>query len=355
MERQKEIQNILEPLLCPAFLVKDETVIQANRQALDRQIQVGDSIKSLISIGLQEYTSLESGRLCLTITANKVKFNATVVKTDAFDIFYLEPEFDTPELKAFSLAAQHLREPLATALNCTDQLLPTNQKLPSELAEQVAKINRSLYQMHRTLCNMSDVAQYHKLYLNADLRNISTFVDEIVAKAAELASASGLRLEFKGLSQPVWGHIDCEKLERSIYNLISNAIKFSPKDSIITTALYQKDDRIYFSVENDTVSKVIDLYPDIYTRYMREPRLDTEGNGIGIGLTIVRTTAIAHGGTLLLQKIADNRIRFTISLAVKQGQGNILRSPIKLPFDYTGGYDHALVELSDSLSCDLYK
>ena len=93
---------------------------------------------------------------------------------------------------------------------------------------------------------------------------------------------------------------------------------------------------------------------NLFSRYQREPSLEDSRWGIGLGLSIVRNTAIAHNGTLLLESTPTGQ-KFTITLAIEQSRDDIVRSPVLLPVDYTGGYDKALVELSEILPADLYK
>ena len=59
------------------------------------------------------------------------------------------------------------------------------------------------------------------------------------------------------------------------------------------------------------------------------------------------------GGTVLIDQPNGTGTRITMTLAIRQNKETILRSPV-LQVDYTGGFDHALVELSDCLSSELY-
>ena len=68
---------------------------------------------------------------------------------------------------------------------------------------------------------------------------------------------------------------------------------------------------------------------------------------------MVRIAAANHGGTVLVHG-NDAGTRITMTLAIRPEPATRLRSPLMVP-DYSGGWDHALVELADSLGSENYK
>ena len=77
-------------------------------------------------------------------------------------------------------------------------------------------------------------------------------------------------------------------------------------------------------------------------------------NGIGLGLSIVRSCAYTHGGTVLTDLSDSNVFKITMSLNIRCVSDRTLRTPVQLPYDYAGSRDHTLLELSDVLSPDSY-
>ena len=78
-----------------------------------------------------------------------------------------------------------------------------------------------------------------------------------------------------------------------------------------------------------------------------------QSGGSGLGLAIVRAAAANHGGTLLISTGNETGMKVTLTVALRQDTGTTLRSPLLCP-DYTGGWDHGLVELSDCLDPKYY-
>ena len=145
---------------------------------------------------------------------------------------------------------------------------------------------------------------------------------------------------------------DTQKLERMVFNILSNAIKFTPAGGNITAKLTRRGTRMYLSV-CDTGSGIAEnLRSSMFTRYNREPGLEDGRCGIGLGMVLIRSTAALHGGTVLVDRPDDCGTRITVSMAIRQGD-NALRSP-RLRIDYAGERDHGLIELSDVLPAELY-
>lgn len=357
MEALTLTAGLLENISRPAFLAANGIITQCNTAAVQHQFTPGTEIRSLITIGTEEYEAFSSGRLSLTLANNGVQYAAVVLVSESGQLFCLEPDIEQPELSVLALAAQHLRGPLSTAMTCTGALLP-NESL-QELAEvqlQLARINKSLHSLQRAICNMSDAGQLAKpRSTQTEYRNAAAVFDSILEKASAYAEQTGRHLNYTGSAQSVGAMIDEEKLERAVLNLISNAIKFSPSGSTLSAELRTQGKKLYFSIYSPSDSTLAKPGRDIFSQFLRAPGLEPPTHGIGLGMTVVRNVAAAHGGTLLMDHVPEKGIRFTISLESQPFKGSTVRSTLLRPGDYTGGYDHALVELADVLPPELYK
>jgi K+-sensing histidine kinase KdpD len=272
---------------------------------------------------------------------------------EAGHLFCLESDYKDPELRAFALVAQQLREPLAKAMIGTELLLPNAAvKEDAEATKHLAQVNRSLHQLLRAVCNMSDAAQYaDSLCANLQAKNATEIFDEILKKAADLAVQAGRTLLFTVPKQAVFCPVDEEKLERAILNLLSNAIKFTPKGGTINAIVQTRGNRLLFTVHDS--GEDADIF-GMFSRFLREPGIEDGRSGIGLGMSIVHSVAAAHGGTVLIERLEKAGVKITMTLSLKQPDNNIFRSPVRLPIDYAGGYDHCLLELSDILPDALF-
>lgn len=346
-----ELSDFLNKLTFPAFLVQDGQITHVNIPALQRNITTGSSVAELITFSSQEYQEFTHGKLCLTLEIDGISYQANVSIAENAHLFSLETEYDDPQLRVLALAAQQMRGPLADAFAGTEMLSETVSE-NDETKAQLAQVNRSLYRLLRMVSNMSDTA----LYNAEQMRRLETVdlvnaFDELLEKASALAEKANKKLTYTLPDKRIYSLADMQKLERAILNMLSNALRFSPADSEITAKLVEKQKRLYFTLENqlsDTFSK------EPFFRYLRQPGIELSQSGIGLGLSIIRSVAAAHKGTVLMELTDNNTVRFTMSIAVQNSKTISLHSPILLPTDYAGGKDKALLELSDVLPYQLF-
>lgn len=350
MEQITNSFEMLEHLMCPAFIVKNNEIIRTNFAAQQLQISTDTPLDNILARGKTDYCAFTQGKLCLTLATEGYSYPATVTALEDAHLFCLESELEKPEMKAYALAAQILREPLSNAMLGIDQLLATKD---SATAEQAAKINRNLHQILRAVSNMSDAAQYADTEnLQMQHQNIIRVLDEVFQRAASLTEQAGHTLVYDLPNCSVVCEIDSEKLERAVLNLISNAAKYAPQNTDIKTAIRLSDTRISLTVENELTQDSTPI-GNLFSQYLRQPGIEDARAGIGLGLSIVRNVALIHGGTVLLEQ-PENKVRITMSIPLENTDTTALRSPVSLPIQYSGGYVAELVELSDSLPYQLY-
>jgi len=351
MKQSANPVQMLQFITQPAFLVKDGVITQVNTAATNYKISVGATILDMIASGREEYESFSSGKLYLTLHAGR----AWVSVCDGVHLFCLENAFASPELRAFALAAQHLRAPLSNAVFGTEAIMQRDDLVSEGLKEQLSQINRSLYQMIRTVCNMSDVSQLGTSG-NANIQqcNARYVFSEVFEKASALAENTGHPFRFRGLKQNVECALDSQLIERAVLNMLSNALKFSPSGSEILAVLKYSENRLSLTIENKTHVGSSTSYRNAFHRFLREPGIDSSQAGIGLGMSIISQAAAIHSGTLLLNISRNGVVRVTLSIPTTIKSISAAKSPVILLDGYTGGIDNYLVELSDVLPNHLY-
>lgn len=355
MEQMNETMGMLDLMIRPGFCVKDNTIIKVNQPAQSQMIDVGTDINTLLKTGHEEYADFQDGCLYLTLMVAGRTWGASVTRMADYDVFLLEQDEDQAELKAMALAARELRDPLANVMTTADRLFPLVALNDDPLIqEQVARLNRGLYQMLRVIGNMSDANP------NSDSRkfqeetvDIRAVFSEIFAKAQARVSHSGITLSFVNLEKPIFCLADTQKLERAVLNIISNAINFTQEGGTIDCSLSLRGRKLYLTIRDNGAGVDTALRGSVYNRYQREPGIEDGRFGIGLGMVLVRSTAEYHGGTVLMDHPDGIGTRVTMTMAIRQNTNPIVRSSI-YHYDYAGERDHGLIELSDCLPHSLY-
>lgn len=352
MEKPTESIKLINMFLHPVFIVKDGIVVDINNAAKRCHLAVNTEVSALISQSLEEYNAFSGGYLSVDISIDGVAQLATVMRSDTGDVFHLYQPNMSAELRTMALISQQLRKPLTGILSASDVLRPSLADGNEETKEQLSQINRNIYQLLRKVSNLSSIdrlATYQSS--NQQICYVPGIFDDTIEKSVDFISRSNRTLQYTGLNEDIHCLADPELIERAIYNLVSNAIKFSAADSVVTARLTRNGNKLRFSIVN-RMEKDADL-TNLYARFMRQPGSDDDRYGIGLGIPLVQHIASIHNGTLLMDQPEDGVIRFTLTLPIRQNTENVVRSPI-FTFDYLGGHDHTLVELSEILSADLY-
>lgn len=354
MAQPNDTMGMLDLMVRPGFCVKGQTVVKVNQSAAALMLVPGDSVCSLLHTGHDEYAAFSGGCLYLTLKISDHIWGASVTRMDDFDVFLLEEEADQAELQAMALAATELRAPLTSVMTTADRLFPVAaQGDDPGVQETVAQLNRGLFQMLRIISNMSDANHYSTCPAPTETLNIRAVLDEIFTGAAQLVSHAGLTLEFTNLPQNLFCLADKEKLERAVFNILSNAIKFTPEGGAIHARLTKKGNLLCLTVQDNGEGLADGLKSNVYHRFRRQPAIEDGRYGIGLGMVLIRSVAAQHGGTVLIDHPEESGTRITMTIAIRQNPGTAVRSPA-FQIDYAGGRDHGLIELADCLPHSLY-
>lgn len=256
-------------------------------------------------------------------------------------------EFDRDELQMLSKllpsVASSLRFPLDSLQLAAQTLL---KKTGCDLPE-AAILRQSCFRLLRTVSNMSMASVLTEpvpFYLtDADLVPL---MEKMYRDCSALAELSGIRLQWECTESFLATGIHREYLERALWNLISNAFKFTPSGGEVTLRLEKSDKMARLSVVDTGAGISAELMESVFDRCLHTDRIDPHPHGLGLGLLLARRVVEGHGGRLLLKSSEDEGTTATLELPLRRGHQETLRQPI---FDYAGGFSPALMELSDAL------
>jgi len=217
----------------------------------------------------------------------------------------------------------------------------------AQMDQDAAILYQSYYRLLRLVNNFSDAAwMLSEEPVALCDRDLSELVGEICQKAEPLAEMLQLKLEFHSELKPHRVAVNPEGLERLLLNLLSNAFKFTPAGGSVTVELKAAQGWIKLLVTDTGCGISDELMPTLFDRYNHSQRRDPYPHGLGLGLSICKRIAQAHGGTIMARSAPGEWTQIIVSLP-DQRSGNTTVSD--LPFDYAGGFNRTLLELSDAL------
>ena len=345
MEQLDDLQSMLDQLESPAIMVRDGQISAVNAGAKQRTAEPGVSVKGLLVTGTDEYETFADGCLYVTLTLGGTVYRCTVTKLQQQELFCLDDTAVSGELQALALAASQLRYPLS-------ELSLELSRLKSEDEALLSMMNQTIFRLHRMIGNMSDAANLSRSEPQKTTQEMCGLFQSILEKAQTLLYLSDTQLKYQLPQQPIFSLADPDMLSRAVYNLLSNALKFAPEQTVIEVTLKKVGSKLYLTVADNGAGVESSLRGTMFSRYKRQPGIEDPRHGLGLGMTLIHSAAAAHGGTVLVEH-PGNGTRVTMSLSIEKKSPATVRTPILKP-DIYGGQDQALIELSDVLHHKLY-
>ena len=144
---------------------------------------------------------------------------------------------------------------------------------------------------------------------------------------------------------------DAEAIRKLLLNLLSNALKFTPKGGSVRVRVKTEGRFVKITVADTGKGMDSDTLAHLFDRFMDGGQNPMPPRGLGLGLPICQRIAQGHGGMIVAQSEEGKGSLFTVSLpAVKAGRVQLKDRGS----DYAGGFNRTLVEMSDALSSEAF-
>ena len=197
-----------------------------------------------------------------------------------------------------AMLAHELRNPLAPIRNAAHilgrlELAEPRVKWAQEIIErQVTHLTR----MVDDLLDASRIAR-GKITLKQEVIELAALAEQVMQSARPLAGSKGHQLAVRLPDQAVQMEGDPVRLFQLLFNLLDNAIKYTPDGGQIEFAAHLAGQEIEISVRDNGVGITPELLPRVFDLFQQDERkLDRTQGGLGIGLTLVQYLAWMHGG-----------------------------------------------------------
>jgi two-component system sensor histidine kinase SenX3 len=141
-----------------------------------------------------------------------------------------------------------------------------------------------------------------------------TLVETCIVRASGLADSKSIRIDWPGAAD-LTIQADRELLEYAVYNLLTNAIKYSPRESTVRLAARRDGAGVRISVADQGIGMSRDEVKRLFQKFYRTERAEKSGiQGTGIGLSIVKEIITLHGGSITVESAPEQGSTFTVTL-----------------------------------------
>ncbi|GAB3642982.1 response regulator [Spirosoma arcticum] len=250
---------------------------------------------------------------------------------------YVSQLRETVELKAvdemktrfFANITHELRTPLSLIVSPVDKLLEIAD-LPPRYQQQLDTVRRNARQLLRLINQLLDINKLEakQMSLVNEVGDLPGFVGQIVDLFRPSADIKSLVLTYQTDLLPGNYLFDAGKWEKILYNLLANAIKFTPAGAI-SVDLYQTPVGAQLAVADTGIGISPDKLPHIFDRFYQVDNARTRPyEGSGIGLALVRELTTRLGGSIRVESQAEegtgpSGTRFLLDIPVERISGYV--------------------------------
>jgi signal transduction histidine kinase len=208
-----------------------------------------------------------------------------------------------------ALLSHELRTPLHVINNWLWQLKQGKTIQPPILHKALDVIERNTALQSRLVDDLLDAsrAAAGKLSIDSRLLDLGSLVAAVAELAQPLAREKSISLEATVQDNPrVWA--DPDRLQQVLWNVVSNAIKFTEAGGRIRMRVVRDGARAVVEVQDNGIGVPADFLPLMFDRFRQADAGTTRRQGgLGLGLTLVREIVSLHGGTVSAESAGENR------------------------------------------------
>jgi len=215
--------------------------------------------------------------------------------------------------------SHEIRTPLNAILGWAQLLVP-GKSTDAELAEGLEIITRNARNQARLIDDLLDMSRIisGKMRLEVQRVDLPAVIDAAIESVKPAAEAKRIKLQkvIDPIAGPTTG--DPNRLQQVVWNLLINAIKFTPKEGQVQIVVERVDSHIELSVSDTGKGIAPEFLPHVFERFSQADNSARRGNGgLGLGLAIVKSLTELHGGSVRVKSGGDGKgTTFIVSLPI---------------------------------------
>ena len=252
-------------------------------------------------------------------------------------------ELDQQKTAFFQNISHEFRTPLTLTIGPLESAVERGEGLDAEQSVIALRNSRRLLRLVNQLLDLQrlDAGKMQPTFRPCDLARFATEVVEAFQTYCERKQIE-LRTEIEACSDV---YLDLEKFDKVLYNLLSNAMKFTPAGKSITVRLNQVGSKARLQVQDEGIGIRDDQLPHLFERFRQaDGSANRHYEGTGLGLSLVKELTEIHGGEISVDSTYGKGTTFTIELPL--GASHLPADQV-VEQQLTAQKGRAAVELSD--------
>ena len=228
-------------------------------------------------------------------------------------------DLDVLKIKFLTNVSHEFRTPLSLIITPMDKLIRQAPAAEKQQLQMIQRNGRRLLNLVNQLLDFRKM-EVQELKLHPKTGDIVRFIQELSESFTDVAERKNISFHFSADRNSLITVFDHDKIERIIFNLLSNAFKFTPEGGRVTIALkvIAMEDRsvkLVLILSDTGIGIPEDKQSLIFERFFQHDVPDSMVNqGSGIGLSITREFVKLHGGTISVESKVNEGTTFLVSL-----------------------------------------
>lgn len=226
------------------------------------------------------------------------------------DRMQMEQEQTEMRTRFFTDISHEIRTPLTLIVSPIEDMMEKNRVLP-DARPQLQMVLKNANRMLNMVNQILDFRKIQKQKLHVTAVELGVFVEELCRNSFSFIEQRNIRLVVNNQisSEKVW--VDPDGIEKMVYNLVSNAIKYSTNGKKIEVNIYKKDEMYALQVKDEGQGMSKEVQSKLFTRFASF-NTDKSKPSTGIGLSIVKEVADKHHAKILVESAVNKGSVFTV-------------------------------------------
>ncbi|KAI3349090.1 HAMP domain-containing histidine kinase [Clostridium botulinum] len=211
-----------------------------------------------------------------------------------------------------------LRTPLTSIIGYVDLLKKNEFNDKEKFDNYIEVIDERTKSLNRLINELFEYTKLtsHDIKLNYSRLEIVSLIEQMVGEYTPIFNKENLEVIKDITDKDIFINADIEKIVRVLENLLTNAIKYSVKNSKVLIKLFEENDYVVVSVLNKAKDITEDDLKNIFERFYKVDKSRKEQDSTGLGLSIVKRIVELHNGEIDVN-LNEDIIEFKISLPLE--------------------------------------
>ncbi len=216
--------------------------------------------------------------------------------------------------------SHELKTPMTLIVNPIEQAWATRQGKEVVLDERQAEIvKRNTYRLATLVGDLLEISRGEvgkQQLVPSDVLDVRAYISDIATSMRPLFEEKGILLTVQLTSDIKQHYFDIKKIDKAIYNLLSNALKFTPKGGQVNVKAFDDaENNLIIEVDDTGIGIPSNKRDKVFERFAQvEEGVNRSYEGMGIGLSLVKDFIEQHGGEINLKSELGKGSTFTIKL-----------------------------------------